>query len=183
MDTEALQNLTEDMLGAPFDELDDARKAAAVAAMNRLGQSGNPAAAQLAGTWLNTCVRENNKYVFRKLKGEAARHLPLDVIASCTGYRYVYSDSRMEVTLSKKGSVYRFSVYQDEVRLLEDVTEKLAGTVKLQDGSPYLPEADALLYFACEAEYIDQTEYGICLGPKVQGFVKDIMEAAQEGSW
>lgn len=152
-----------------------------MAALNRLGQSGNGAAAQLAGTWLNTCVRENNKYLFRKLKGEEKRYLTLDVIAACTGYRYVYSDSGTEVTLSKKLSVYGFHVYSDDVQLLDDVTQKLEETVKIQEGSPYLSEGDARVYFGCEAEYIDGTEYGICLGPKVKGFVEEILEAAREG--
>ncbi len=85
------------------------------------------------------------------------------------------------MTLSKKLSVYRFCVYKDEVQLIDDVTEKLEGSVKIQDGSPYLGETDAGLYFNCEAEYIDQTEYGVCLGPKEQGVVKSILDAAQEG--
>ena len=179
--TADLEALIEETLGAPFEELDHSRKAAVVAALNRMGRSGNAAAAQMAGTWLNTCVRENNKYIFRKLKGEAEKYLTLNVIAACTGYRYVYSDSETEVTLSKKLSVYRFCVYKDEVQLIDDVTEKLEGSVKIQDGSPYLGETDAGLYFNCEAEYIDQTEYGVCLGPKEQGVVKSILDAAQEG--
>lgn len=179
---EDLAALVEEALGAPFAELDDRGKAAAAAALSRMGKSGNPAAAQTAGTWLNTCVREGNRYVFRKLKGEADRYLPLDLIASCTGYRYVYSDSRMEVTLSKKRSVYGFQVYRDEVRLLDQTTEKLEGSVKVQGDCPYLSEEDARQYFNCEAEYIDQTEYGILLGPKESGLVKAVEEAAQEGA-
>lgn len=179
---EDLAALVEEALGAPFAELDDRGKAAATAAMSRMGQSGNPAAAQTAGAWLNICVREENRYVFRKLKGEADRYLPLDLIASCTGYRYVYSDSRMEVTLSKKRSVYCFQVYRDEVRLLDQTTEKLEGSVKVQGDCPYLSEEDARQYFHCEAEYIDQTEYGILLGPKESGLVKAVEEAAQEGA-
>nr|WP_304968480.1 hypothetical protein [uncultured Acetatifactor sp.] len=183
LDAQALEALIEEALGAPFEELDDSRKAAAVAALDRMGQAGNQTAAQMALTWLNACVSEKNKYVFQKLKGEAGEHLALDTVASCTGYRYVYSDSRMEVTLSKKLSVYRFRVNQDQVQLLDDITEKLEGAVKLQGDHPYLLEADARQYFNCEAEYIHGTEYGICLGPKEEGFVESIMEALREGGW
>ncbi len=173
--------LVEDALGAPFDELNDRQQAAAVTVLHRMGQSGNQRAAQTADTWLNMCVREGNRYVFQKLKREAEEYLPLPLIASCTGHRYVYSDSRTEVTLSKKLSVCRFQVYRDEVQLLDGVTEKLSGAVKAQGDCPYLSEEDARQYFDCEAEYIDGTEYGICLGPKESRLVTSIEETIREG--
>ncbi len=173
--------LVEDAFGTSFDELNDRQKAAAVAVLHHMGQSGNQRAAQTANTWLNTCVREGNRYIFQKLKREAEEYLPLPLIASCTGHRYVYSDSRMEVTLSKKLSVCRFQVYRDEVQLLDGVTEKLSGAVKVQGGCPYLSEEDARQYFDCEAEYIDETEYGICLGPEESRLVKSIEETIREG--
>ena len=149
--------------------------------LHRMGQSGNQRAAQTADTWLNMCVREGNRYVFQKLKREAEEYLPLPLIASCTGHRYVYSDSRTEVTLSKKLSVCRFQGYRDEVQLLDGVTEKLSGAVKAQGDCPYLSEEDARQYFDCEAEYIDGTEYGICLGPKESRLVTSIEETIREG--
>ncbi len=180
-DTDDPGSLMEDALGAPFVELNDRQKAAAVAVLHRMGQSGNQRAAQTANTWLNICVREGNRYVFQKLKREAQEYLPLPLIASCTGHRYVYSDSRMEVTLSKKLSVCCFQVYRDEVQLLDGVTEKLSGPVKAQGDCPYLSEEDARQYFDCEAEYIDGTEYGICLGPRESRLVKSIEETVREG--
>lgn len=179
--TDDLAALVEEVLGAPFEELDDGQKAAVTAAFSRMGSSGNQGAAQMAETWLHTCVREKNKYVFQKLKGETEKYIPLDLVAAVAGYRYVFSDTGMEVTLSKKLSIYRFHVYRDEVQLLDDVTEKLQGFVKMQGDRPYLCGEDARQYFQCEAEYIDQTEYGICLGPKEKAWAEALEKAAQEG--
>lgn len=179
---EDLSAMIEEVMGAPFDDLDDQQKAAVAAALDRIAGSGNQAAARMAASCLNQCVREGNKYLYRKLKGESKEYLPLSLIAACTGYRYVYSDSKMEVTLSKKLSIYRFFVYQDDVALLGGATEKLEGYVKLQNEVPCLPEADAIRFFACEAEYMDDTEYGICLGPKASGWVKELVETLQEGA-
>lgn len=179
---EELTALIEEVMGAPFDDLNDSQKAAVVAALDQIGESGNQTAADMAKTCLNQCVREGNRYVYRKLKGDEREYLPLHLIASCEGYRYVYSDSRMEVTLSKKLLVYRFQVYGDEVQLLDRTAEKLEGSVKLQSDSPYLLEADAQHYFACEAEYIDNTEYGICLGTKASGWVRAFLDRIQEGA-
>lgn len=179
---EDLSAMIEEVMGAPFDELDDRRKAAVTAALNRIGESGNQAAARMAASCLNQCVREGNRYLYRKLKGESKEYLPLHLIAFCAGYRYVYSDSKMEVTLSKKLSVYRFFVYQDTAALLDGSTEKLDGYVKLQNDVPYLPEADAGRWFGCEAEYIDNTEYGICLGPKASQWATEMVDTIQEGA-
>ena len=65
--------------------------------------------------------------------------------------------------------------------LLDGVTEKLSGAVKAQGDCPYLSEEDARQYFDCEAEYIDGTEYGICLGPKESRLVTSIEETIREG--
>lgn len=129
----------------------------------------------------NTSALRESVQREQKLKREAEEYLPLPLIASCTGHRYVYSDSRTEVTLSKKLSVCRFQVYRDEVQLLDGVTEKLSGAVKAQGDCPYLSEEDARQYFDCEAEYIDGTEYGICLGPKESRLVTSIEETIREG--
>lgn len=174
--------LIEEVMGAPFDDLNDNQKAAVVAALDQIGESGNQTAADMAKSCLNQCVREGNRYVYLKLKGNEREYLPLQLIASCEGYRYVYSDSKMEVTLSKKLLVYRFKVYRDEVQLLDHTAEKLESSVKIQGDSPYLLETDAEHYFTCEAEYIDNTEYGVCLGTNASGWVREFLDTIQEGA-
>ncbi len=175
-----IRRILEDTLGTSFDDASQKDKAAATAAMNRLAQSGSRPAANLARIFLNQCVDESNPYVFLKLKGEAAEHIPLRLIGTCCGYRYVYSDSKKEVTLTKKSKVYRFTVYSDQVVLQDGTEQQLSASVKVQT-LPYLAEEDALLCFQCQAEYIDTTEYGVVLNGEMQKRVEELLAAFQEG--
>lgn len=165
-----------------FDDLNDAQKAAAIAALYHIGQSGNKTAAAMAKNLLSEGVRAQNPWLYQKLKKEATEYLPLRLIADSTGYRYIFSDSKTEVTLSKKLEVYHFTIYSEEISLKDGEIETLVATVKVQDEEPYLSEADAIQYFACEAEYIENTNYGICLGPKVKEQMEAILKTVWEGA-
>lgn len=165
-----------------FDDLDNAQKAAAIAALYRIGQFGNQTAEAMAKNLLNEGVRAQNPWLYPKLKKEATEYLPLRLIADSTGYRYIFSDSKTEVTLSKKLEVYHFTIYQEEVSLKDGETETLAAAVKVQDEEAYLSSADAMQYFTCEAEYIENTQYGICLSPKVKEQMEAILKTVLEGA-
>lgn len=165
-----------------FDNLSDTQKAAAIAALYHIGQSGNKTAAAMAKNLLSEGVRAQNPWLYQKLKKEATEYLPLRLIADSTGYRYIFSDSKTEVTLSKKLEVYHFTIYREEISLKDGEIETLVATVKVQDEEPYLSEADAIQYFACEAEYIENTNYGICLGPKVKEQMEAILKTVWEGA-
>lgn len=179
---EELTQLIEDELERTFDSMNDSQKAAAAAALDSLGQSGNQAAGALARRLVNEGIREGNPWFYQKLKNESEEYLPLPLIASSTGYRYLYSDSRTEATLSKKRMVYRFTIHQGEVSLQDGQMEELHASVKVQDGIPYLSEEDARQYFSCEAVYIENTDYGICLGPKALAQMEALQAALQEGT-
>lgn len=175
-----IQTAIEAVFGDAFDNLSDADKAAATAALNRIGQSGSRQAANLARIYLNQCVKDGNGYIFQKLKGESAEHIPLRLIGLCSGYRYVYSDSRKEVTLTKRSNVCHFTVYSDRMVRQDGSQEKLTTSVKVQN-VPYLAEEDAIAYFQCQAEYIDTTDYGVALSVQMQKRVQELVDALQEG--
>ncbi|MBD5527298.1 MAG: hypothetical protein HDR02_02665 [Lachnospiraceae bacterium] len=177
---EDIQAAIEAVFGDAFDNLSDADKAAATAALNRVGQSGNRQAADMAQTFLNQCVKDGNGYIFQKLKGESAEYIPLRLIGLCSGYRYVYSDSRKEVTLTKKSNVFRFTVYSDQMVRQDGSKEKLTTPVKVQN-VPYLAEEDAIACFQCQAEYIDTTDYGVALSSQMQKRAQELVDALQEG--
>ncbi len=189
MDNPAVTALTEEELidyieaatERTFDNLDDTQRAAAIAALYRIGQSGNQTAEAMAKSLLSEGVRAQNPWLYQKLKKEAVIYLPLPLIAASTDYRYLFNDSKTEVTLSKKLEVYHFTIYREEVSLSSGETETLASSVKVQDDIPYLSETDAMQYFACEAEYIEDTNYGICLGPKVKEQMEAILQTVLEG--
>lgn len=170
----------EAVFGETFDNLSDADKAVVTAALDRIGQSGSRQAANLAQTYLNQCERERNAYIFQKLQGESAEYIPLRLIGLCSGYRYVYSNSRKEVTLTKKSKVCRFTVYSDRMVRQDGAEEKLTTSVKVQN-VPYLAEEDAIACFQCQAEYIDTTDYGVALSAQMQKRAKELVDALQEG--
>lgn len=175
-----IQAAIEAVFGDTFDNLDDVDKATVTAALNRVGQSGSRQAANLAQTFLNQCVNDGNAYVYQKLKRESAEYIPLRVIGLCCGYRYVYSDSKKEVTLTKKSNVYHFTVYSDQMALQDGSQEKLTASVKVQS-IPYLAEEDAIACFQCQAEYIDNTDYGVALSAQMQKRAQELVDALQEG--
>ncbi len=175
-----IRGILEHTLGSSFDEADQKDKAAATAAVNRLGQAGSRPAANLARIFLNQCVDEGNSYMFLKLKGEAKEHIPLRTIGTCMGYRYVYSDSQKEVTLTRKSKVYRFTVYSDQVALKDGTQETLTASVKVQT-LPYLAKEDGVSYFQCQAEYIDTTDYGVALDVEMQKRVEELLAPFLEG--
>lgn len=170
----------QEIFGDAFDNLTDGEKAAITAAMNQIGRAGSRRAADLARIFVNQCAQEGNGYVFQKFKGDSAEHIPLRIVGLCSGYRYVYSDSRKEVTLSRKSNVYRFTVYRDQVVRQTGEKEKLTASVKVQS-IPYLAEEDALQYFQCQAEYIDTTDYGVALSLEMQKRAEELVLALQEG--
>ncbi len=179
-DRGALEDLIEERLGGAFDTLGGPDKAAVAAALDRLGEGGNQAARELAQEYLRQCIEENNRYVYKKLEGQAGEYAPLDVTAYSTGYRYVYSDSRREATLTKRGAVYRFTVSGREVALKDQSTEQLSAKVEMQQ-TPYAAEQDIKKYFSCDAEYIEDSDYGVCLNPSMQKTVESILSPEEEG--
>lgn len=175
-----LSSLIENLLGAPFEDLSADEKAAVTAAADRIGEAGSPSALEQARSFLNQCLRENNAYVYEKLREQTSEYIPLKVLAHAAKYRYVYSDSKREATLSYKGRVFSFAVSGNEVTLKDQSTEQLTARVEMQS-LPYVAEADAQKYFSCEAEYIEGSNYGICLNEKMQKLVDEIISSATEG--
>ncbi len=172
--------LLESLFGDSFNNLGGDIKAAVTAALDRLGEDGYQVCADMSKTFLNQCLAENNPYVYQKLKGESAEHIPLKQVGICSRYRYVYNDTERVVTLTKKASVYTFVAYSDEVTLPDGSSEKLTGTVKVQ-GIPYTTEEDAMKYFDCQSEYIEATDYGVALNAKMEEYAEELISAVQEG--
>ncbi len=180
-----LETLIQDTFGGDFASLSNADQASAIAGLNRLGQAGNGQAGNrqagdMARAYLNRGLQAGNPYLYLKLKGESAVYAPLKLIGDTTNYRYVYSDSKQEVTLTRKTDIYRFTVADDQVYFRDGTGKSLSATVKTQD-VPYLSGTDTKELFGCTAEYIDNTDYGVLLSPKMEKGAEGFVLAAQEG--
>ena len=172
MSESALLNAIEQILGGSFDELDAEGKIAAAVALDRLYDNySNVNAKKLAAQFITRCMSERNPYAYTQLSGHAeTEYIPLSTIGTkpITSYRYVYSDSRQEATMTYGARSYQFRVGAKVVGL-SDGTEQEIKNYKVEfQNTPYIDEATAMTYFNCEAEYITNTKYAACLTTKVK---------------
>lgn len=179
-DEAALNAQLEAVFGDSVDNLSQQDQAAATAALDQLGKDGNTAAALLAQEYLEQFVANGSPYVYRKLANHSGEYIPLQVIAKAEGYRYIYENSSDEITLTKQGKLYKFVLYGTQVTLADKKTKTLTARVEKQD-VPYIAEADAITYFSCEAEYLQNSDYAVCMTKKMKKKMEEYLAAVQEG--
>lgn len=181
MSETALLNAIRQILGGDFDELDAEGKVAAAAALDRLYDDySNVNAKKLASQFISKCMSEHSPYVYIQLRGHTeTEYIPLSTIGTkpITTYRYVYSDSRQEATMTYGAKSYRFRVGA-KVVTLTDGTEQEIQKYKVEfQNTPYIDEDTAKTYFDCEAEYITDTNYSACLTTKVKDKADTLYQA------
>lgn len=164
-----------------LENLSTSEKAAAAAGLNAIGEKGNKNAGNLARSLLNESLGEKSPYVYKKLKGETSGYVPLKLAAQAAGYRYVYSDSKKEITLTKNGKTCRFVVSSDVMKKQDGTEVSLKSQVKMQDELPYISAEDAEAELGCSSEYIDATDYGICLDGAMKRQMDNLIHAWEEG--
>ena len=171
MSEQMLKNAIEQALGGSFSELGADGKVAAAVAMDRLYDNySNVNAKTLAKQFITTCASENSPYVYAKLSGHSeTEYISLAIIGNrvVTPYRYVYSDFREEATMTHGSTSYRFRVGA-RVVTFSDMTTQSIDRYKVEFQTvPYIDEDTAKTYFGCEAEYIADTNYSVCVNKKV----------------
>ena len=171
MSEQMLKNAIEQALGGSFSELGADGKVAAAVAMDRLYDNySNVNAKTLAKQFITTCASENSPYVYAKLSGHSeTEYISLAIIGNrvVTPYRYVYSDFREEATMTHGSTSYRFRV-GSRVVTFADMTTQSIDRYKVEFQTvPYIDEDTAKTYFGCEAEYIADTNYSVCVNKKV----------------
>ena len=164
MSETALLNAIEQILGGSFEELDAEGKIAAAVALDRLYDNfSNVNAQKLASRFISRCMSQRSPYVYTQLSGHAeTEYIPISLIGTrpISSYRYVYSDSRQEATMTYGARSLRFRVGANVVTLA-DGTEQEIKKYKVEfQNTPYIDEGTAKTYFECEAEYIAGTKYG-----------------------
>lgn len=181
MSEQALLNAIEQILGGSFDELDAEGRIAVAAALDRLYDNySNVNARKLAKQFITICVSEKNPYAYTKLKNQSdTEYISLATIGTkpVSSYRYVYSDSRQEATMTYGARSYQFRVGAKVVGM-SDGTEQEIKKYKVEfQNTPYIDEETAKTYFNCEAEYIIDTDYSACLTKQVKEKADMLYEA------
>ncbi|MCR4704944.1 MAG: hypothetical protein K5641_02650 [Lachnospiraceae bacterium] len=177
-----LDSILADILGGSFDSLDAKGKVIAAAAMNRVGKLGSGIAAQLATTMIMTCRNEGNRYTYAIFEADAAHtYFSAKALGYASGYRYSYSTSKQEATLSSGGKVYRFKVNSNKVTLSGDVTKDMKYKTGFQSDA-YIPEDDTAGFFDCKAEYIESTKLAACLPNRWSAKADEIVETCKKAA-
>lgn len=171
MSETALLNAIEQILGGSFDTLDAEGKIAASAALDRLFDDySNVNAKKLAARFITKCMSEGNIYAYTQLSGHTeTEYIAISTLNKpVTPFRYVYSDTKREATMTRGSTTLRFRVGANVV-ILTDGTEQEIKNYKIEfQNSPYIDENTAKTYFDCESEYIADTRYAACLTKSIR---------------
>ncbi len=177
-----LSRILADVLGAAFDQLDAKGKVIAASGMNRVGKLGCGAAGDLAKTMIMQCRSEGNRYTYADFEADSARrYFSLNALGHASGYRYAYSSSKQEATLSLSGKVYRFKVNANSLTLADGTKKEMKYKTVFQK-EPYVSEEDTASYFGCKAEYIEATKLAACLTDKMSEKADAIVKACKEAA-
>ena len=121
-----------------------------------------------------------NAAVFDTLRGQEGKYAPLSVVAGILDYRYIFDDTKKEVTLSKGSKVYRIRENDTQIWVYPEQTNQLHKRPVYQKDI-YLGEEDLLTCFGCRVLYLEKTNTGICLTEKQYEEAEEFYKTMTEG--
>ena len=162
-----------DIIGKDLKDLNMKELAYTTAALSRFSQQGCKAAGTLAGKCTEIGRETGNKYFYQKYKEKTPEYISLQTLGEVSEYRYYYDNSRKEATMTRGGTVYIFEANSDKVNMAgADSNLKYAtGFSKY----PYISEDDADVLFKCEAEYVNDTSYAVCLTEELESKAEELL--------
>ena len=168
----------EDFYGSSFAQLTGKQQAEIMAVLNWLKEDGYSSLSAMSEEYYQ--LAEGSAYFYRKLTGEEKEYVALFSIAEAGGYRYIYDNTGREVTLSKGGTVYKLRAGEKKIVMQPQGEKELSAAAGyLKD--VYIPEEDALLWFSCEAEYLQGKNTAICLTQKMKAEAEQFYQLISEG--
>lgn len=173
------------LMGGAFDSLAEGDKVIVISALNRFGTAGSEAGASLAKQLTLQCAEENNRYIYAQYSGSAGQMANTAVSAATlgrvTGYRYIYTASKKNATLSKRGKTYSFTVGSRELKFSDQSVEMMSDSTALQGSNVYLPQDAVSRYFDCTSEVITGTGYAFCLTDVMNTSADELLESLKGG--
>ena len=118
--------------------------------------------------------------VFPRLRRREGKYAPLSVVAELLEYRYIFDDSKKEVTLSKGTKAYRMKANDKKLWRYPHKTETLQ-KIPVYENDLYLEEEDLLVWFGCRVFYLEKTNVGICLTEKMVEEAEEFYQQITEG--
>lgn len=156
-----IEDLLKQRLGTDQTLWSDQDKAAALLAISWYGDfTKNKAVMQLAVSTAHRAYQENIPYLYQRLKGQIVEYAPVDSLAVCIGYRYIFHDSGKQATLQRGTRYYQFKAADRQVLKENGTTEDMAHQAQFQT-IIFIEESYLYQTFQCQVEYLSQTDYGI----------------------
>lgn len=172
-----IESAIEEMLGGSFSSLSEEDQLKAVLAIEWYGEIKNSLRIkELAATYADMMANNNSPYAFPKLKTATEEFVSLKALSESQGYRYVFDDSRMVVTLQKRDVFYEFTVNSSKVRTTKGTTDALSAVAQYQT-YVYIPEVYLQENFKCQVEYMDETGIAILYDEAQQTSAEEIYNA------
>ncbi len=176
-DENSLLTIIENMLGSSFEDASDVDQAIIVAALARCAdEMGNKTAQSLAEEYAADSYNADNIYTFKKFQSEAWEFIPLDKIALCCDYRYVFYNSEKKGTVRKGTEYYEFEVFSKTVDRQQSKSEEMSTFARYQS-TIYIPADYAQTAFSVADIYVSNSDYGIIVTTDMEEEVTKYMEA------
>lgn len=151
----------QELLGGPFMNLSESDQQKAVLALEWYGEiKSNYAIKNLAASYSDVMLQSGSGYAYPKLTGTVAEYASTRTISRVLGYRYVFDDSRMVVTLQKGRDYYEFTAGKTSIRTSTSASTAMDKKAEYQTYL-YIPETFVTKNFDCRIEYIDNSNVAI----------------------
>ncbi|MDD6332736.1 MAG: stalk domain-containing protein [Clostridium sp.] len=171
------ESYLEELMGGPFMSLSAEQQQQAVLALEWYGEIKNShAIKELAASYSDVMLRNGSRYVYAKLAGTVEEYASTKTISEALGYRYVYDDSRMVVTLQKGKDYYEFTAGKTGIRSNTDAAATMNRKAEYQTYI-YIPGDFTTQNFDCQIEYMDNGSVGILYTQSQKELADEIYQA------
>jgi hypothetical protein len=130
-------------------------------------------------------MNKGNPLIFIRVEDPSLEFLPMQVISSYTGFRYLWNENLKKATLADSSSYYEFTAFDTRVvrNRQEDKTEDMTTAAAFQS-TIHIGEDYTLVHFGCEAVYLTGTKYGVLsdgdINDKAEELVQAFLEKGEE---
>ncbi|MBO4900804.1 MAG: hypothetical protein J5509_11005 [Lachnospiraceae bacterium] len=181
-DAAALLSALEGLFGKSLDEMDDRELAITAATLSRLARSGMSAADELLAQLIARLLNGNNSYLYTQYSSsKTVEYVNMRTLSLVTSYRYFYDESKATATLTSGTKAYIFKRGSSNMYNGSEQSEPEAMTdPAVFQGEIYVGEEDTMRYFKCSSEYLENSEYALCLTSTMQTAIAGYVEALSE---
>lgn len=172
-----LMDIIEEQAGTEFDKCSEEEQAVIIAGLERYGtENGDTGAQELAAELADDVYQMNNIYIYLKLQNEALEFIPLDKLAECLGYRYVYYNGNQTGIIRNGTDYFEYQAFRTLVKKQKEQTEEMDTYARYQS-TIYLSKDYVQQTFGVSADYLSGSGYGVILTEAMEDKITVYVEA------